>query len=59
MPDRIKERRLAPMTTYIDDILPDVLEGVSSPAGCSTAPSIWTACPTATGPWPTGKPSKS
>jgi diketogulonate reductase-like aldo/keto reductase len=40
-----------------------VLECVGSmqtlTTGSSTAPSAWTACPTATGPWPAASPSKS
>jgi hypothetical protein len=46
----------APARAYIEELLIDVLEAGSSPAGCSTAPSAWTRCRTATAPWPTTKP---
>ena len=48
-----------PARHYIDGILPDVLDSRIEPVRSSTAPSGWTACPTATGPWPAASPSKS
>ena len=49
---------VAPARAYIEELLPDVLDGTVQPGRCSTGPSASTACPTATAPWPTARPSR-
>jgi threonine dehydrogenase-like Zn-dependent dehydrogenase len=44
---------VAPARAYIDELLPEVLEGKIQPGWSSTALSAWRKCPAATGPWPT------
>ena len=39
----------APVRAYIEELLPDVLEGRIEPAGSSTGSCAWTRCPRATG----------
>ena len=48
---------VAPARAYIDELLPDVLEGRSR-ARSSTLRSAWTRWPTATGRWPGAPPSR-
>ena len=47
--ERHHRRRPGPGRAYINELLPDILEAGSSPAGSSTGSSASTGCPTATG----------
>ena len=35
----------APARAYIEELMPDILDGTVEPARCSTAPSVWTRSP--------------
>src|SRR5712672_1418341 len=46
----------APARAYIEELMPDILDGTIEPGRVFDTRLGWTRCPTATAPWPTAKP---
>jgi threonine dehydrogenase-like Zn-dependent dehydrogenase len=50
---------VAPARAYIEELVPEILDGTLHPGNSSTGPSPSMRCPPATRPWPTARLSRS